>query len=409
MTVTNDLAPPSVSITLPGAGATVGGTVQAAANASDDIGVTSVQFQLNGANLGAADTAAPYGIAWNTSAVGNGSYTLTAIARDAANRQTASDPVSVFVFNAPPPLDTTAPNVSITTPTAGSVSGNITITANATDDVGVGQVQFRVNGVNLGGPDSSAPYTALWSTANPNGAYALTAVATDTSGNTTTSAAVNVTVSNTTATGLVAAYGFNENAGTSATDATGNGRTGTIANATWTASGKFGAALAFNGTNAMVSIADHNSLDLTTGMTLEAWVYPTTLGSWRTAILKENGSGLAYSLYANENVSRPSSYVSIGGTDQSAVGTSGLPLNTWSHLAATYDGAVLRTYVNGVQVGTRTLAGSIAVSAGALRIGGNQIWNEYFAGRIDEVRIYNRALTVAEIQADMSLPVGTGS
>src|SRR5207302_7234735 len=73
---------------------------------------------------------------------------------------------------------------------------------------------------------------------------------------------------------LVAAYSFNEGTGTAVTDNSGNGHTGTIANATWTSSGKFGSALSFNGTNAKVSIPDAASLELTTGMTLEAWVNP---------------------------------------------------------------------------------------------------------------------------------------
>ena len=75
-----------------------------------------------------------------------------------------------------------------------------------------------------------------------------------------------------------------------------------------------------------------------------------------------------------------------------------MPLNTWTHLAATYDGASLRLYVNGTQVANARRAGSIATSTGALKIGGNAIWGEWYSGLIDEVRVYNRALTPAEIQ-----------
>ena len=74
--------------------------------------------------------------------------------------------------------------------------------------------------------------------------------------------------------GLAAAYSFNEGLGASAADASGNGNTGSIGTATWIATGKFGNALSFNGTNARVTVADSASLDLTTAMTLEAWVYP---------------------------------------------------------------------------------------------------------------------------------------
>jgi hypothetical protein len=80
-----------------------------------------------------------------------------------------------------------------------------------------------------------------------------------------------------TAPGLEAAYSFDEGTGTTVADASGSGNTGTIANATWTTAGKYGKALVFNGTNSWVIIPDTPSLDLTTGETLEVWVYPFTI------------------------------------------------------------------------------------------------------------------------------------
>jgi len=91
-------------------------------------------------------------------------------------------------------------------------------------------------------------------------------------------------------------------------------------------------------------------------------------------------------------------------SDTAASGTA-LPLNIWTHLAFSYDGATLRLYINGVQVGTQALTGPIAASTGSLRIGGNAVWGEYFKGLIDEVRIYNRALSAGEILADMVTPI----
>ena len=90
-------------------------------------------------------------------------------------------------------------------------------------------------------------------------------------------------------TGLVAAYNFNAGSGAVLADVSGNGNNGTITNATWTTSGKYGDALVFNGTNALVTIPDSTSLNLTTGMTLEAWVNPSTVSSaWRDVIYKGN-------------------------------------------------------------------------------------------------------------------------
>ena len=72
----------------------------------------------------------------------------------------------------------------------------------------------------------------------------------------------------------------------------------------------------------------------------------------------------------------------------------------------TYDGAALRLYVNGVQVGSTPLSGNVTPTANPLWIGGNSPYGEYFNGRIDEVRVYRAALSQAEIQADMAAPLG---
>src|SRR5205814_5828786 len=81
---------------------------------------------------------------------------------------------------------------------------------------------------------------------------------------------------------------------------------------------------------------------------------------------------------------------------------------TWTYLAATYNAVTGQSlYVNGVQVAHVSTTGSMVTSGGPLRIGGNSIWGEYFTGRIDEVRVYNRALSQTEIQADMGSPIVT--
>ena len=101
----------------------------------------------------------------------------------------------------------------------------------------------------------------------------------------------------------------------------------------------------------------------------------------------------------------PGGWITTSST-QFVTGTSQLAANTWVHLAATYDGATLRLYVNGAQVGSRAVTQSMALSAGPLQIGGNAVWGEYFSGLIDDVRVYNRALTSAEITNGMTTAVG---
>jgi len=282
-----------VTITSPTSGSSVSGTVPVSASVSivGALTVSSVQFRLDGANLGAPDTSAPYSVSWNTTTVGNGSHTLTAVATDILGARWNSAPVTVAVSNGPPPdttppsvptglrasavsssqinlswtassdnvgvsgyrvyrggtqiattsatsfintglspsttytyavaafdaagnlsaqsspasattpaaPDTTPPTVSITSPASGAtVSGTATIvSASASDNVGVIGVQFQLDGANLGGQDTSAPYSVSWNTTTAsNGSHTLTAIARDAAGNSRTSAQVTVTVNN---------------------------------------------------------------------------------------------------------------------------------------------------------------------------------------------------------------------
>ena len=128
--------------------------------------------------------------------------------------------------------------------------------------------------------------------------------------------------------GLVAAYAFDESAGTTAADASGAGNAGTLANGPlWTAAGKYGGALSFDGVNDIVNIAASTSLDLTNGMTLEAWVKPSTQGGYRTVVMKDVPGELAYALYGSGDTNRPNAWARVSGTSQDATGTAALPLN----------------------------------------------------------------------------------
>jgi PKD repeat protein len=209
---------------------------------------------------------------------------------------------------------------------------------------------------------------------------------------------------------LVAAYGFDEGSGANTGDASGNGNMGVISGASWALAGRFGKALSFT-SGALVSVNDSSSLDLSDSITLEAWVYPTTLsGSWMNLIFKPNGDpGSQNPCYVLQGCTPtaqvPSLFVSPAASNLSA--PSPLPINTWTHLAATYDGATLRLYVNGIQTASRAQTGTMSSSTDALTIGGNVFSGQNWNGLIDEVRIYNRALGATEIQADMTRPISS--
>ena len=209
--------------------------------------------------------------------------------------------------------------------------------------------------------------------------------------------------------GLVAAYGFEEVSGTTVADASGKGNHGTIKEAVSFPNGHKGKALKFDGVNDWVTVNNSASLDLSKSMTLEAWVYPQLLtNGGKTVILKEKSEGEVYSLYASEDINRPTSYFNDGNY-QGIAGLKPLPLNQWTHLVATYDGRYQRLYLNGKEVANSKQNGRIQQSTSVLRIGGNSLWGEYFQGYIDEVRIYNRALTPPEVSYNMATAVSVSN
>ena len=411
-----DVAPPRVQISSPTTDQIVAGVVTVTASAVDNVGVTGVQFVLNGVYLGAEDTTAPFSVSWDTSLSGRGAHILSAIARDEMGNVGDSDLLPVIVGNGatppppPPPLPgsgapellsdaVVAPSGAPTTFTAAF------LLANDFDPDGDPMVITNV------GPSGTAGGTVVdngggsWTytpAAGYEGVDTFTYAVTDGRGG-NASALVSVTVTAPPA-GLVAAYSFDESGGAIATDTSGHGNHGTITGATRVA-GRFGRALSFDGTDDVVRVPGSASLALVSGMTIEAWVRPNLLGGWRTVALKETATGLAYALYAHDNAPHPAVTANFGGADQSAVGLQALPIATWTHLAATYDGAVMTLYVNGTEVRTQPATGSFVQSAQPLSIGGNAVWGEYFAGAIDQVRIYDRALSAAQIDANARIAV----
>jgi chitodextrinase len=318
----------------------------------------------------------------------------------------------VFDTIAPPPADTTPPTAPSALSATAISSSRIDLAWTAsTDNVGVtGYRVDRCQGAGCGDfTQVASPSGTTFSDAGllPATSYSYRVRATDAAGNLSSySNTAGATTDAAQPSGLAAAYSFDAGSGAEAADASGMGNTGAISGAGWTTQGRYGNALSFDGVDDWVTVNDAASLDLTTGMTLEAWLFPTALSGWQTAVLKEQSGHLAYAMYANTDGGQPSGEV-FTTSGSSVRGPASLPLNAWTHVAVTYDGAVLALYVSGTLVASGAASGSITTTTGALRIGGNGVWGEYFQGLIDEVRIYNRALTAGEIQTDMNTPIGS--
>lgn len=210
--------------------------------------------------------------------------------------------------------------------------------------------------------------------------------------------------------GLVAAYGFEENSGSTTVDMSSYSNTATRSGATWTASGKFGNALNFDGTSQYVSAPDASHLDIPQAITLMAWVYPIAIGGgiYRAVIDKETHPTSGYQLAANVDApvaNVPGFYLADGSSDgASLTGISTLNINQWHHLAGVYDGATSSFYLDGILISQQGFSVTQSDNSAILRIGSSPA-GEFFAGRIDEVRIYNRALSYEELTLKMNTPL----
>jgi len=190
VTLDNDTTPPVVTISSPGNGAMVSGTVTITGTAVDNVGVSSVAMATGGPSTPCALAGTNYSCTWSTGSSANGNYTITVTAKDAANN-TSSSSVSVALNN-----DTTPPNVNIGAPANGAVVvGTVTVTATASDNVGVTSVAFY-DGDALICTVTGLPFSCLWnSAATSNDVHTISVLAKDAANNSSTSSVI-VTVDN---------------------------------------------------------------------------------------------------------------------------------------------------------------------------------------------------------------------
>ncbi|MFB3819065.1 MAG: LamG-like jellyroll fold domain-containing protein [Candidatus Methylomirabilales bacterium] len=202
--------------------------------------------------------------------------------------------------------------------------------------------------------------------------------------------------------GLVAAYSLNAASGGTVPDASGNGWSGTVSGA-WATAGRYGNGLAFDGANDLVDTRYAANLPR---WTVSVWVRSPAAPSWGRAsgpVHREKNFQINWN---HENAAfRGAAAVQVNGVWHAA-SFGPLAANTWYHLTATYDGETLRAYRNGVLVSSNSSpSGSPAAESATMKLGRHAAAAQYFRGTVDEVRVYNRALSQAEIQAVMTTPL----
>ncbi len=413
---TADGIPPSVPTALTAAAASATQINLGWTASTDNVGVTGYKVFRNGTQVATSATNSyqDTGLAPSTT------YTYTVSAFDATGNNSAQSASASATTQAPPP-DTTPPTVSITAPAAGAtVSGTVTVSANAADNVGVVGVQFLFDGVNLGAEDTTAPYSVPWdTTAATNASHSISARARDAAGNATTSATTTVTVSNVpTPPGAPAAsYAFDEGAGTAAADASGHGLTGTLTNGPGWAVGRYGNAVKLDGINDFVDLANPAGLQLTGSMTISAWINSAAFPADDAAVVSKRGSN-GYQLDTTiDTGSRTIGFklTSSSGADMFRYGATAMQPNSWYHIAGVYDATArtLNVYLNG-QLDNGALVGTVSAaqlnSPQKVYVGQRPAGGSFpFNGSIDDVRIYARALAAAEVQTDMNTPLGPGT
>ena len=217
------------------------------------------------------------------------------------------------------------------------------------------------------------------------------------------------------ASGLVAAYSFDQGSGSSLPDASGNGADGTINGANWTTTARFGSALSFNGSSDYVDLGNPSSLQSTGSMTWSAWVYATGTPADDGQIISKSGDAggtAGWQLKTSPDTGPHTFAVAVspnGSTEVQRYSTTVRALNTWYYVAGVYDAAArtLHIYVNGT-LDDGVLTGTVPAAQFSSSVNaaiGRRTGGFNFQGDIDEARVYNRALSQAEIQSDMNQPV----
>jgi len=211
---------------------------------------------------------------------------------------------------------------------------------------------------------------------------------------------------------VLASYAFSEGTGTTTKDGSANNITGTLSGATWTTAGKNGNALAFNGTTAFVNLGNPTALQGTGSMTWAAWVKATATPADDGQIVSRSNDTTGWQLKTSPDTGPHTFAIQVGNTaagNAQRYSATVRALNVWYHVTGVYNATAqtLDIYVNGV-LDNGVLRGVVPAAPTSANVNvniGRRTGGFYFAGVIDDLRIYNRALSAAEIQAIMTTPL----
>jgi hypothetical protein len=429
-----DSTAPTVSVSAPAPGSTVSGSsVAVSATASDNAAVAGVQFKLDGVNLGAEDTSAPYAVTWDTTTAANGSHSLTAVARDTSNNTATSSSVSVTVSNGSSSSASSSNgnsfDFSLSTAGAKSVVQGSSVTNAITATLVSGNtksVSYSVSGLPTGAtasvtpgscsPTCSATVTIQTAASTPLATSTITVTGTSGSVSRTTTFSLTVTSASSGSSGPIVKLALDDGSGTSAADSSGNGNNAALQNGpTWTA-GRSGGALNFDGSNDTLLIPSSASLNtISTGLTFAAWVYRNATQSGFVSVAsRQVGTTYYEHFYLGFENGNYRWFVNTSGGYSSVTLGGSSPSGQWVHVVGTYDGSTVKLYVNGAQSFSTPHSGTFAsdttgITVGATHNDSSGTAEEAFNGKVDDINIYPYALTAQQVQQlYQSAPVSSG-
>ena len=380
---------------------------------TDHLADSQVQYGLNGyTNTTARNTTM---VTQHTASLSNLTastiFHYSVLSSDSSGNRTTSGDFSFTTAATPPPPPPPPPPAAFTFWLSGSTSSLSTTPGHSvTDNVTVNRLTGTAQTVVMSASGLPAGVSAIFtqpsctatcttvltlsaSTVAPAGTYAITV--NGSSGQTTASCGYTLTIA-APATGAAASWAFNEGIGTATADASGNGNTGTLMGHTAWASGTFGTALSFSGSGDYVKVNESSSLELSTGMTVSFWVNASDLPGVDQRIVSKN-----YAWDVKLNGSRHIPQFSSG-ANYAELNYS-LTMGAWQHVTFSFSSGVVTGYINGAPVGllanTFTSGISLPSSQYGLYIGTDAGQSNFAKGLIDDVRIYNRAMTAAEVSS----------